>query len=102
MQSVKDVKKILAWWTFTDREFIRKVLRELRIFAELRPKTFYGEFVVVGYRYLLNLRFLHKMLLASKDILKEVFIDDVLVRQVVLDYGDISKEKLKYLRCLSR
>jgi hypothetical protein len=89
MNRVKDIEKILTRWTFAGWVFVGEVLCELNILLELWPQVLNGELIIVRHRDLKYLSFLHEVLLARKHILQEVFIDDILIGQIVLYYRGI-------------
>ena len=89
MHRVKDVEEIFTWWTFACWVFIGEILSKLNILLELWPQVLNGELIIVRHRDLKYLSFLHEVLLARKHILQEVFIDDILIGQIVLYYRGI-------------
>ena len=81
---VENVKEVLSGRPFADRKLIGEVLSELRVFIKLRPQVLDRQLVVMGHRDLLHLGLLQEILITAQDILEEVLVDHILIRQVVL------------------
>ena len=90
LQRVEDVEEVLARRALASWIRIRKVLHELWVLLEMRPERLYGQLVIMWAIHLLDVGLLHQLLLAGEDVLEEVLVDDVGVREVVLDYTGIS------------
>ena len=90
LQRVEDVEEVLARWALTCWIGVREVFHEIRVLLEMRPERLYGQLVIMWAIHLLDLRLLHQLLLAGEDVLEEVLVDDVGIREVVLDYTGIS------------
>ena len=85
LQRVKDIEEVLARRTLASWICIREVLHEICIFLEMRPQRLDRQFVVVWNIYLLDFGLLHQLLLANENVLEEVLVDDVGIREIVLD-----------------
>ena len=85
VQSVEDIEEILPWRAFTDWILIRKVLGKLRILGQRWPESLYRQLVIMWDHYILNFGLFHEHLLSAQNILQEVLVHDVGVRQIVLD-----------------
>ena len=85
MQSVENIEKILPRWSFSYWIFVREVLQELSILAEVWPEILNRELVVMRHGHSLYLGLLHERFVTSENVLKKVLIDDTLVGQVILD-----------------
>ena len=65
MHGVEDVEEVLARWSFTCWIFVRKILGEFRILAELWPQCLHRELVVVWHGNFLDVGLFHQHLLAA-------------------------------------
>ena len=102
LQRVEDVEEVLARRALAGGIRVGEVLHELRVLLEVRPERLHRELVVLWDVDLLDLGLLHQLLLADEDVLEEVLVDDVRVREVVLDCAGVRMRMQGYLRCLSR
>ena len=82
--SVEDVKKVVPGRTLADGILVGEVLGELRVFVKHGPQVLDRKLVVVRDPDCLHLRLFEKHFLATKNFLEEVFVDDILLRQVIL------------------
>ena len=102
MHRVENIEEILSRWSFAGWVFVKEVLRELGILLELRPQVLNRKLIIVWHRDLKHLSFLHEVLLARKDVFQEVFVDDILIRQIILNYRRVRYLMIRYLRCWSK
>ena len=72
------------------------------VLLHLGPQGAHGELIVVRDLDRLDVGLLHELLLACEDLPEEIFGDDGLVGQVVLDYREMSQRSARDLRCWSR
>ena len=85
MNSVEYIKEILAWWALPNRILIGEVLKKFNIFIEVWPEILDRQLVIMRNGDSLYFSLLHQGFIASEDIFEEVFIDDTLIWQIVLD-----------------
>ena len=90
LQRVEDVEEVLARRALASWIRVWEVLHEVRVLLEMRPERLHGQLVIMWDIHLLDVDLLHQLLLAGEDVLEEVLVDDVRVREVVLDYTGIS------------
>ena len=99
---VQDIEEILARRALIFRKLVREVLCELLVLRKLWPERLHRQLVVEWYSYRLDLRLLQKHLVAGQHVLQEVLVHNGLVGEVILNWKEISRRGLVYLRCLSR
>ena len=102
LQRVQHVEKVGTRWPLTCRELIWKVADELRIFCHKWPDGFHRQLIVGWDGYVLDGRLLQQQLLTGHDGFKEIFVDDWLVWQVVLQATGWSVGKWAFTYCWSR
>ena len=102
MNSVQNIKEVLARWSLTNWIGVRKILREFIILFKLRPQCLNWKFIVMWHSYLLYIYLFQKLFFAGEHIFQKVFIDYIFFRQVILNYSGVSVKLWSYLRCLSR
>ena len=82
---VQDIEEVFSWWSLADRVFVRKVGHHFNVLRELWIEVLHRQFVVVGHLDSDHVRLLQELLVTGEHCLQEVFVDDRLVRQVVLE-----------------
>ena len=96
---VQDVEKIFTGWSLAFGINGWEVPQDISIFLHVGPKILDGEFIVMRHRDELHLRLVEQILFAGQHRLQEVFVDDVLWRQIVLYCRGVRQEANQYLRC---
>ena len=96
---VHDVKKVLARRTFAFRIHGGEVSEKLGVLLDLGPQILDGKLVVVGHGDEPHLRLGEQVLVFAEHRLQEVFVDDVVGREIKLDYRGVRQREAKHLRC---
>ena len=84
VHGVQHVEEILTRRASVLRELVREVDVHRHVLGELRPQRLDGELIVARHLDGLHLGFLEQLFPAGQDVLQEVFVDDSLVREIVL------------------
>ena len=86
LDRVEEVEEVLARRPFTSRVAVREVLGELGVALYVRPQCLHRELIVVRDCDMLDICLLHQLLFARKNVLQEVLVDAVSLREVVLNW----------------
>ena len=75
VQRIQDCKEVISSWAFLSRVGVREVAHHGLVLPEKRVDGLYGKLIELGYVDELAVSYRQKLLLVTKDLLKEVFID---------------------------
>ena len=83
LERVEDIEEVLARRAPPGRVLVREVAGELWVLAHVGPKGLHGQLVIMRNSDLLDVGLLHELLFAAQNVLEEVLVHDVLIRQIV-------------------
>lgn len=84
LQRVEDIKEVIPWRASARRVLVGEVAHEDRILLELWVERLDGQLIILRHVNVSDISFLEQLFLSRQDCLEEIFIDHILVRQVVL------------------
>lgn len=85
VEGVEDIEEVFSWRRLAGRVLVRQVRHHPGVLLQIRVQGLHRDLLVVGHLDLLDLGLQQELLLAHEDILQEVFVDEVLGRQVKLE-----------------
>ena len=89
LERVQDVEEVISWRAFVGRIMVREVTHDDRVLLELWIDVLDGELVVPRHLDGEHIHLLEQLFLPRQHRLQEIFVDHLLVREVVLQAGRI-------------
>ena len=99
IQGCQNIERVLSGRPLFLRVLIRKVRLEEGIFPKLGVDVPDRQLLVERHLHARHLALLHQLLLAAQHVFQKIFVDDPFVREVVLDYKQVKRQKTMDLRC---